>query len=154
MPKQRTYTDQELIEAVRISYSMAQVLKILGLKIAGGTYLHLKNLCKRLNIDVSHFKGQKWNKGKKYSKIPIEDYLQNKRYIHSHKLRLRLINEGLKKQQCEVCGNSTWNDKLLGLELDHIDGNKANNNLSNLRILCPNCHSQTHTYKIKNRRKK
>lgn len=49
--------------------------------------------------------------------------------------------------QCGICGISEWMEAPIRLELDHIDGNADNNNLDNLRVLCPNCHSQTDTYK-------
>lgn len=52
---------------------------------------------------------------------------------------------------CFVCGISNWNNKKLKMELDHIDGNHLNNTKSNLRLICPNCHSQTDTYKAKNK---
>ena len=54
-------------------------------------------------------------------------------------------------KNCFVCNLSTWNDKPIPLELDHIDGNSTNNILTNLRLICPNCHAQTSTYKGKNR---
>jgi 5-methylcytosine-specific restriction endonuclease McrA len=52
---------------------------------------------------------------------------------------------------CELCKNNIWNDKLIPLELDHIDGYHDNNIEANLRLLCPNCHAQTPTYKNKNK---
>ena len=53
---------------------------------------------------------------------------------------------------CQNCGiDKTWNNKYLTLELDHIDGDRGNNYYDNLRYLCPNCHSQTDTYRNKTR---
>jgi predicted RNA-binding Zn-ribbon protein involved in translation (DUF1610 family) len=53
--------------------------------------------------------------------------------------------------KCEECGISEWNGKPIILDLDHINGNSNDNGLENVRLLCPNCHSQTDTYKVKNR---
>lgn len=53
--------------------------------------------------------------------------------------------------KCSCCGISEWNDKALTLEIDHIDGRSDNNRPENLRLICPNCHSQTATYKSRNR---
>lgn len=52
---------------------------------------------------------------------------------------------------CSVCNlDSTWNGKNINMELDHIDGNSENNDRTNLRLICPNCHSQTETYRGRN----
>jgi 5-methylcytosine-specific restriction endonuclease McrA len=56
----------------------------------------------------------------------------------------------LRGYACEVCGIHEHNGKPLKLECDHIDGNHSNNNIENLRLICPNCHSQTPTYKNRN----
>jgi hypothetical protein len=70
----------------------------------------------------------------------------------SSKLRVRLIKEGIKNAECEICGITEWNGLPAPLELDHIDGNNSNNLLSNLRIICPNCHHQTPTHSCKKRK--
>ncbi len=62
--------------------------------------------------------------------------------------RTLLIKEcGIK---CQLCYRTEWNDKPIPIELDHIDGNSNNNVRENLRLICPNCHAQTDTYKGKN----
>ncbi len=65
------------------------------------------------------------------------------------KLSKRLVKEGYKKYKCEQCGIFEWNGKAISLELNHIDGNSGNHKLSNLELICPNCHSQTDTYRSK-----
>ena len=51
---------------------------------------------------------------------------------------------------CEECGLAVWNGRPIPLELDHVNGRYTDNRLENLRILCPNCHAQTPTYRAKN----
>jgi uncharacterized protein YerC/Zn finger protein HypA/HybF involved in hydrogenase expression len=64
-------------------------------------------------------------------------------------LRKRLIEEGM-QYECKECGLKEWNGKKISLELDHIDGDARNNNADNFRLLCPNCHSQTSTWRGRN----
>jgi len=74
--------------------------------------------------------------------------------FQTYKLKNRLLKEGLIIDKCLICGIDSWNEKKINLELDHIDGNRLNHQLINLRMLCPNCHSQTDTYRSKNRKHK
>lgn len=146
------YTDQQLIEAVKTSKSVRQVLGKLGLKEAGGNYSSTKKRICQLSLNTDHFLGQAHNRGKIIGpKRPLEEYLSNKYGIQSNSLKRRLITEGLKDHRCEMCGITEWNGKRAPIELDHIDGNHQNNNLDNLRILCPNCHAQTDNYRGKNK---
>lgn len=76
-------------------------------------------------------------------------------YITGNTLKTRLLKYDLIDNVCDVCGlSNTWNDKPLVLQLDHIDGNNRNNKKENLRLLCPNCHTQTSTYTGRNNVKK
>lgn len=146
----RTYQDEELIKAVETSTSYAEVMSRIGLK-RGGNYKYIKNNIKRLELDISHFKGQGWGRGRIIGpKYPINDYLSNQKFITSHHLRQRLIKENILEAKCYSCNLRTWLDKPIPLELHHIDGNNKNHNLSNLIILCPNCHTLTDNYGVKN----
>ena len=86
------------------------------------------------------------------TKIPLSEILDGKHpYYQTFKLKNRLIEEGIKKNQCEICETNEWFGKPLNCELDHINGKRNDHRLPNLRMLCPNCHSQTETYRSKNR---
>lgn len=147
----KIWTDEKLIEAVKESFSKRQVLIKLGLAPLGGNYLTITNNIKRLKIDISHFTGKGWSKNKKSSfKRPLSDYLSNEYPIHSHKLRLRLIDEKVFQPICSNCGLEKWLNDPIPLELEHKDGNPLNNSLDNLCLLCPNCHALTPTYRGKN----
>jgi len=67
--------------------------------------------------------------------------------------KLRLLREGLIKNQCSRCGISDWRGKPLAIHIDHINGAKNDWRLENLRMLCPNCHSQTPTFGGRNLRR-
>jgi hypothetical protein len=86
-------------------------------------------------------------------KIPTDEIIEGKHpYYQTLKLKKRLLKEGLKENKCDICGITEWNNKELSMQLDHIDGDSHNHKFDNLRMVCPNCHSQTHTYCGKNKK--
>jgi 5-methylcytosine-specific restriction endonuclease McrA len=95
-----------------------------------------------------HLKGKTHN----YNTKPIDELLVENSIYQSFKLKNRLLKEGLKDHKCEICGITEWMGKLTPLELDHINGNNKDNRIENLRVICPNCHAQTETYRGKNKK--
>jgi hypothetical protein len=148
------YTRDELEKAVSASNSIRQVLLKLELNATGGgSYLSIRTNIAKYKLDTSHFTGKLWSKGKALSsKRPIEYYLVEDCpvYISSHRLKLRLIKEGIFEQRCNVCGLEKWMGKDIPLELEHKNGKHSDCRLENLEIICPNCHAQTETYCGKN----
>ena len=157
MPRKRTWTLEQLKEAVKTSLSYRQVLFKLKLREAGGNYEQLKKYVREYKLDESHFTGRTWNKGLRGIGKPLyslEQVMVKDSLYQSYMLRNRLFSEGLKKIGCEECGWATKSeDGRIPLELDHINGDRHDNRLENLRILCPNCHSLKPTHRGRNRSK-
>src|SRR5262245_13035186 len=104
----RRYTDHELIDAVRSSYSVARVLKILGLSPTGCNYLAMYAHFDRLGLDTTHFTGQAHLKGKRHSWTPgrsLADILvEQSTYQATSRLKARLLKAGLLVNRCSACG--------------------------------------------------
>jgi len=109
------------------------------------------------NINTSHFLGAGWNiagKNLKRNKIALEEVFITNSTYQSYKLKRRLFSEGYKQAKCEQCGwKKVSTDGRIPLELHHINGNRQDNRLANLQILCPNCHSLEPTHRGKNIKK-
>ena len=76
----------------------------------------------------------------------VEILIENSTYTTSLHLKNRLVKLGLLKYECSICGIKEWQNKQLVLQLDHENGKSNDNRIENLRLLCPNCHSQTNNY--------
>lgn len=84
------------------------------------------------------------------SATPISELLVAGKYRGRENLKLRLLKEGLKEPRCERCRLTEWRGQPLSLALHHVNGDRLDNRLENLELLCPNCHSQTDTYSGRN----
>ena len=83
-------------------------------------------------------------------RLPLEQLLVQGGPTKSSRLKERLLEAGLKVPTCERCNRERWNGGPIPLELDHVDGRRDDNRLTNLRLLYPNCHAQTPTYRGRN----
>lgn len=140
------YTKELLEQHAPDCTSVRQLAMKLGLSNTGGACTHLKNSLLKHNVDISHFTGQSWNKGKTFPhKRSVEEYLSNAFFITSDKLKKRLIKEGYFEHRCYKCNQTEWLGQPIPIELHHKDHNHSNNNLDNLTIVCPNCHAIIHS---------
>ena len=148
------FTPEEFIKAVKTSPNIRHVCIKLGIAPKGGNYNTIKRKIEYLNLDTSHFKpfNNLEHLNKVRQGVPLSEYLEGKATtLNTHHLKKRLIKEGYLIYQCYECGIHLWRGQELSLELHHMDGNRDNHRLSNLQILCPNCHSLTKTFKNRNR---
>ena len=154
MARGRKWSDEDFIVAVSTSTSIRQTISKLGLIPAGGNYQQTWKYIHRLKCDTRHFTGQGWSKGKQVPRTPVytlEEILVENSYFSLHALKKRLFKARLKEARCEECGWSKMSeDGRIPIELDHINGDRNDNRLENLRILCPNCHSLKPTHRGRN----
>ena len=156
MGKKRSWTDDQLIDAVSKCTSYRAVIIKLNLIPAGGNYAQVQQRIKVLQLKTEHFTGMGWNVGLKFvpnPPQPLEALLVKGSRPQSYLLKRRLIAEGLKLAACELCGwNTMSEDGRIPVELDHINGDHYDNRIENLRILCPNCHSLQLTHRGRNKK--
>lgn len=155
--RSKNYDKIQLEEIVKKCFSIAGVCRELGIRPIGGNYRTIKYYIKAYNIDIIHFTGQGWNVGEKYKKInkaiPLNEILvKDSTYTNINELKKKLVKEGYFEYKCDECGLTEWCNKPISLHLDHINGDNLDHRIKNLRLLCPNCHSQTETYCSKNKK--
>ena len=141
-----------LKQLVSESTTLSELMRRLGYtNNRGNSFVGLKNYLRDNGIDTTHFKGRHHGTSKT-EKFSLEDILvPNSEYTNMTRLKARVLKANLLEYKCSECGISTWQNKHLVLQLDHINGDNRDNRIENLRLLCPNCHSQTETFCGKNR---
>jgi len=151
----RTKTsDEQVTQAVKESTSVGGVCRLLGVCESGTGFINMRERVSRLGLDTSHFGGNTRVLGGEGHRKPLGQYLTlNSPRLFSRK-KLELISLGLLKEICAKCTlGPSWNGQRLTLQLDHLNGDRSDNRLENLRLLCPNCHTQTGTFAGRNKRR-
>lgn len=151
------YTKEFLEPVILNNTTMRGVLDELHLKYSGGNYSYIKKLCVLFDISREHFTGKPTKEVASRPTITkemfVSSYLIKGTDLKGHTTLKRLISFSLRERKCEECGLDSWRGKPIPLEIDHIDGDHFNNEISNIRIICPNCHTQTPTYCGKNKKR-
>ena len=152
------YTKEILSRAAQQSTGVSGVLRVLGLKFAGGNHAYITKLLQQFGVDTTHFLGSASNRGSTHkggperlhhASILVKDRLRGRKE-HAFRLRRALLEAGVPHTCAICCQGPTWRGQVLTLEVDHQNGDTLDNALVNLRFLCPNCHSQTANYGSKN----
>ncbi len=138
--------EKSLIDVCQNSDSMAKAAMRLG--------MNYKTLCfhaKRLGCFKANQSGLGFSKTPSKTPVPLKEIFNGSHLTYqSHKLKKRLLKEGIKQHQCESCGLSEWLSNPIPLEMHHVNGVSTDNALENIQLLCPNCHALTENYRAKN----
>lgn len=149
------WSREDLEAAVSASTSMCGVLRFLGLDAVGGRHAHISRRVRALGISTAHFTEPARAEGTVRKRSPEQVLVelgphQTKR-VPGAQLKRALGGIGV-PEQCALCGvEPSWQGLPLALEVDHADGDWRDNRRENLRLLCPNCHSTTDTYRRRRR---
>ena len=148
--KPKEYYDKWNFENLKVlvdsSNSKAEILEKMGLKLNTGNYRTLKRYFEKYNINNNLYNGNPKRNANRVKYSDSEIFCEYSQYNSSH-LKNRVLKSKLLEYKCVRCGNEgEWNGKKLVLQIDHINGISTDNRIENLRIMCPNCHSQTETF--------
>lgn len=152
------FDDEYFRQVIADNKSASSALRKLGMRAAGGNFKTLYAKIESLGIINDHWQGKENfvpTMGQTSSKmLPLNSILTTKStYARGH-LKRRLIRDEILIEECAICKiPPLWNNQKLVLQLDHINGIYNDNRLENLRLICPNCHSQTETFAGKSTKK-
>lgn len=152
------WSRSDLAAAVAASTSMYGVLRFLGIDAVGGQHSHISRRVRALGICTAHFTGPADREGtaakrrrRSADEVLVASGHGRSRRVPGAQLRRALADAGV-PELCALCGTEPfWQGRRLSLEVDHMDGDWRNNRKENLRLLCPNCHSTTDTYRGRRR---
>ncbi|WP_328326971.1 MULTISPECIES: HNH endonuclease [unclassified Streptomyces] len=145
------HTEEKLRAAVAASTSIREALCRLGINPVSGNHTHIGRRIRAAGIDISHFTTPS-TKGTRHRGGPVLTLRSpDHGRVPGERLRREMLRMGI-PEQCVICGTGPeWNNKPLRLEVDHVNGEWWDNRPANLRLVCPNCHAVTDTYRGRKR---
>lgn len=145
---------QRLIcKLIKEKNNLSEVARELGVSVGSNTYAEFKKIIKKYGLDTSHFNWKRKSCPNKKC-LTAEDVFKKNSPIGSSRVSGYLFKFALKERVCERCGKSEWEGEPIPLQVHHIDGDRTNNSIENLQVLCPNCHALTDNYCGKNAKKR
>ncbi|MER6910624.1 HNH endonuclease [Streptomyces sp. NPDC000594] len=146
------HTEKTLRELAASADSIRDVVRGLGIAQVGGNHTHISRRMAELGIDTSHFTRPPGRRPRGAPAGPLTLRDPESGRIPGRRLHRALLRSGV-EDVCALCGTGDrWNGKPLRLEVDHVNGDWWDNRVENLRLLCPNCHAVTDTYRGRKRR--
>jgi hypothetical protein len=147
-PRGPSYTEREARTAIAASKSWAESLRNLGLCSTGGAWRILKKYAELWQIPTDHFGSQAWRiENLRRTQRPLSEVLVERSTYPRKDVKRRLLAEGLKDPQCELCGqDELWRGRPMSMILDHVNGVRDDHRLENLRMVCPNCAATLDTH--------
>jgi hypothetical protein len=143
---------ENLKNIIKNSKSWDEVCAKLGIKFHHQSVKNYRDKCIKQNINFDHFYIRKKPEFKTLDRLLIKG---SRLTIGTTVLKNKIYKAGLKEKKCELCGQGEiWLGKKISLILDHIDGDTTNNELTNLRIVCPNCNASLDTFAGRNKKRK
>ena len=139
----KEFTKEQIEDAISKTKSMIEAARYLNISRD-----KFKKLAQQYNLFVPNQSGKGISKKKIYTDKEI---FSNQGCVVSSSVLIKRLKQ-IREWKCDCCGLTEWMGKPLSLEIHHIDGNRYNNNLDNLQILCPNCHSLTNNWSSRNQK--
>jgi len=150
-----TISKEDLQSIMNDSCGFMEVLRKLGIYSSGSTWKMLKKRVLEDSLSIEKMRSNKRVGHPNKNEIELKDILiKDSSYSNRGNLKRRLIRNGILKNECSICHmENKWNGKDLIMILDHINGVYNDNRIKNLRLICPNCNSQTETFAGRNQKK-